>query len=112
MARILTDTLLSSKATTGAGSTFRPAGTERTFQCFGTTSSGAGSATVLVQISNDGTNFEDLGTFTLTLDTTVVAAGGSGFTSEKPWVYVRGYVSAISGTGAAITLIMSHLEVA
>lgn len=75
----------------------------RTFQASGTTSSGTGSVTVNVEVSNDLSNWIVLGTISLSLSTT---SATDGFTAEGPWTWVRGNVTAISGTGAAVTLNM------
>ena len=95
-------TLLSGATATGAGSTVEPETAARAFQASGLTSSGAGSATVLVQVSADGTNWMTLATITLTLTT---STSSDGLHSTTLWKYVRGNISAISGTGAAVTLI-------
>ena len=73
---------------------------KRTFQASGTTSSGSGAATILIEVSNDETNWLTLGTITLTLGTSSTT---DGFTSDAPWAFVRARVSAISGTDAAVT---------
>lgn len=74
------------------------------FHVFGSTSAGAGSATVKVEVSNDGTNYFQIKSFSLTLVTTV-----SSDAYELPitarYLYIRGNVTAISGTGAQVTLI-------
>jgi hypothetical protein len=64
---------------------------------------GAVSATVLVKASNDSVNFFTLATFTLSGAT----SDADGFVSDDSWRYLRGEVSAISGTGAAVTLTVS-----
>ena len=76
-----------------------------TFQMYGTTTAGAGSAVVTIQGSNiDNTNaFITLGTITLTLGTTLVA---DGLTTTAPWKYVRANVSTITGTGAVVQVLM------
>lgn len=74
---------------------------KRVFQAVGTTTAGAGAATVLVQGSLDDTNWLTLGTISLTLGTT---ATSDGFATDAPWTYIRGNCSAISGTGATVTL--------
>ena len=76
-----------------------------TFQAYGTTTAGSGSVTVLIQGSNttDTNSFITLGTITLTLGTTLTS---DGFVSNAPWKYVRANVSAISGTGANVTVLM------
>lgn len=65
---------------------------------------GAVTATVLVQVSNtpDTDSFFTLATITLSGTT----SAADGFVSDESWQYVRGKVTAISGTGAAVTLTM------
>lgn len=91
------------KATaTGAGASFNMPDAKTTFQASGATSAGAGSATVVVQVSNDGgDNWITAGTITLTLATT---ESSDGFALDAPWDLVRGNVTAISGTGAYVSL--------
>lgn len=73
----------------------------KTFQADGTTSAGAGAATILVQGSLDNVNFDTIGTITLTLATTT---SSDSFTSNDRYKYHRGNVSAISGTNASVNL--------
>ena len=95
--------LLSGVTSTGAGVAAGPA--ETGFTTFQATVSGTGavSATVIVQVSNDGTNWLDLATFTLSGTT----SASDGFAAEAPWKWFRGNVTAISGTGAAVDLIVA-----
>lgn len=97
--------ILSAATGTGAGSGFKPRGPKRAFVCHGTTSAGAGAATIKIQYSQDGTNWDLLGTIDLTLATTVATGspGIAGFSSDAPWKLVRANVTAISGTGASVT---------
>lgn len=96
-------TLLSSVLVTGAGTSLGPvSGSERSYQA-SVTGSGTVTTTVLVQVSNDNVNWVTQGTITLTGTTTAT----DGYASMAQWEYVRGNVSAVSGTGAAVTLIMS-----
>ena len=76
-----------------------------TFQAYGTTTAGAGSAVVKIQGSNldDPNSYVDLGTITLTLGTTLTA---DGFATSAPWKYVRANVTSISGTGATVYVLM------
>ena len=69
----------------------------------GSASSGTGSTTVAVEVSNNNTDWLTHGTITLTLSTTKATAG---IEMDAPWAYVRGNVTAISGTGAAVSLFM------
>jgi len=75
----------------------------RTFQAVGATTAGSGSATIGIEVSNDATNWLTHDTITLTLSTTSATAG---IEMDAPWAYVRGNVTAISGTGAAVSLFM------
>jgi hypothetical protein len=98
--------LLKNKTATGAGTVFSVPSNKpnRTFHANGLTTSGAGSATIKVQVSNDDdATWVDLGTITLTLSTTV---SGDGLASSASWDHVRGNVTAISGTGASVSLYM------
>lgn len=63
---------------------------------------GAVTATIVFDVSNDGVNActTTLGTITLT-GTTV---NSDGFTTSAPWKYVRARVTAISGTGAVVNV--------
>lgn len=75
--------------------------TGRTYQA-SMTGSGAVSATVLVQVSNDNVNWMTLGTITLS----GTGSATDGFAADNSWLYTRGNVTAISGTSAAVTLCM------
>ena len=96
-------TLLDAVTTTATGEKQKPLVVNRTFQLIGNTSAGVGAASVKVQVSNDGTNWVDLATLSLTLGTTVTSDSTS---SAAPWLYVRGKVDSISGTGANVSLFM------
>ena len=91
----------------GDGGTVQPIMNKRTFQAVGTTSSGAGTATVKIWVSNDNVGFLLLGTITLVLATTVTAGlNADGFASDAPWKYVYAELDAVTGTGAAVTCTM------
>ncbi len=97
-------TLLSAHTTATAGTAKWLYGKKHTFQAKGTTSSGSGAATIIVEVSNADTPTEadwiTMGTITLTLGTTSTS---DGFNKDAPWKWVRARVSAISGTGAAVS---------
>lgn len=95
--------LIMSATATVTGETAQGFARGMTFQASGVTSSGSGSATVNINVSNDGQTWMVLGTITLTLGTT---ATGNGFAADAPWAYVRACITAISGTGAAVTVTM------
>lgn len=95
--------LLDAVTATGARASHPSRGSHRTFQAVGNTTGGVGSATIKVQVSNDDVNFIDLATITLTLGTVETT---DGLASEAAWRHVRGNVTALSGTGANVTLWM------
>jgi hypothetical protein len=94
-------TLLSAVTATGSGNGQSMASANKTFQATGTTSAGSGAATIDVQGSLDGTNWDTIGTITLTLGTS--STSGS-FTSEDRYQAIRGNVTALSGTSATVYL--------
>lgn len=92
------------------GENVQPAHDVRTFQCYGVTSAGAGSATVKVWGSNIASpvNSTDvdwvlLGTMTLTLST---ARSSDYLSSDATWRWVRAELDAVSGTGATVQCAM------
>lgn len=100
--------IFTARTTTGASRAFvmtdgGSATPVRTFHCNGTTSSGSGAASVDIEVSNNATDWKWLGTISLTLGTTSTS---DAFPAEGAWQFVRGKVTAISGTGASINLIM------
>lgn len=76
-----------------------------TFQAW-VTGTGAVTATVVVDCTNDDTLVNwcstPLGTITLSGTTT----SSDGFTTTAPWKYTRARVTAISGTGATVVCLM------
>ena len=93
-----TTTLLNGVTTTGAGSgNGGPCGSN-SYQAT-VTGTGAVSATVAVEVSNDGQNWLNIGTITLS----GTDSGSDGFAVGFGCKYnfSRGNVTAISGTGAA-----------
>lgn len=74
----------------------------KTFQAVGTTTAGAGAATVIIEVTNDLTwPWITLGTITLVLGT---VATSDGLAMLAGWKYVRARLSAISGTGAVVSV--------
>lgn len=65
---------------------------------------GAVTATIVLDVSNDNTYWVATPLGTITLSGTTNATDG--FTTEAPWKYVRARVTAISGTGATVTVYM------
>jgi hypothetical protein len=102
--------LLNAATATGAGTAWNPRDTsavatytQHSFQAVGATTASTGAATVLIQVSNDGVNFITMGTINLTLGT---AQTSDGFAAANTWEYYRANVSAISGTGATVSVYM------
>lgn len=60
---------------------------------------GAVSATVVIEVSNDGAKWIQMATIGLSGTT----EASDGFGSAVAWPYTRARVSAISGTGATVT---------
>lgn len=102
---LASNTLLNAVTVTGAGPVrylaSSPGDANRTYQAT-VTGSGTVSATVVIQASDDGVGWVTLGTITLS----GTSPQTDGFASTAPWIEVRGDVTAISGTGAAVTLTM------
>lgn len=101
--RIEISTLLvaATATATGVAHKFAAARPKRTFQAV-VSGTGAVTATVLIEVSNDDTNFLTLGTITLSGTTSAT----DGFASDAPWINVRAKLTAISGTSAAVTVTM------
>ena len=102
--------LLSNATTTATSEAWHPRDTSslatyffHSFQAVGKTSASTGATTVLIEVSNDGTNYITLGTITLTLGTTTTS---DGFACSNTWEYYRAKISAISGTGATVSVYM------
>lgn len=93
--------LVTNQTTTGTGSIAGPATAGRkTFQ--GTvTGSGSVSATIAINVSNDKVDWITLGTITLS----GTNAATDGFATEASWGYYQANVSALSGTGASVTVV-------
>jgi hypothetical protein len=98
-------TLLDGVLVIGAGTASSMYGGRCTFQGIANGSSGAFSAVITVEVSNDNANWELLGT--MTLAGTATTADSTGLSSDAPWAFVRGNVTSISGTGATATLLMA-----
>jgi hypothetical protein len=82
---------------------------KNSFFAYGTTSAGAGAATILIEVSDkdspsNATNVDWViaGTITLVLGTTQT---NDGFVTDAAWRWVRARVSAISGTDGTVTVL-------
>lgn len=101
--QISTVTILSAATATGAGSTHEPWGEERVIQAHGTTSAGAGAASINIEGSQTGSHWKTIGNIALTLGTT---STNDGFATDAAWRYLRANVASISGTDATVTVIL------
>lgn len=88
---------------TGAGSAHYKDSPYSTFQAT-VTGTGAVTATVAIQCSNDGTNWCSTALGTITLSGTT--SSSDGITTIAPWKFIRANVTAISGTGATVVCLM------
>ena len=96
-------TLLNAATALVTGAGVNPASANRAFQAT-VVGTGAVGATVIIEGSNDGANYLALGT--ITLSGTNLASDG--FLSNANWANVRARLTAISGTGAAVTVMMGE----
>jgi hypothetical protein len=96
--------LLDQVTGTGAGTPASPYQEKHSVHAFGQTSAGAGSATIKIEgtnIHNPGSDdWNELAEIVLTLATT---RSSLGMAIDAPWRMIRARVSAISGTGAAVS---------
>ncbi len=96
--------ILNAVTTTATSESYNVTGAvARTYQVVASTTAGAGTATVEIQVSNDGTNWLLLGTIPLTLSTT---PSTDGLAANAPWAFTRAKVTALTGTGANVTVIL------
>ncbi len=93
--------ICSAATATGAQAAIRRSAPNSCFQAV-LTGTGAISATVFLEVSLNGTNWISPGLATITLNGTTTVTDG--FATTAPWTYVRINISAISGTGAALTV--------
>lgn len=83
-------------------------GVKRTMQATGQTTAGAGAATIVVGVSNDGVNFITAATIVLVLAASPAVAT-DGFALDAAWRFIRADLTAISGTGAAVSVFLGGL---
>lgn len=75
-----------------------------TVHAWGSTSSGTGAATIVVEVSNSLlAPWLTVDTIALTLGTAPVAGG---FAVSGAWAFVQARVASISGTGAAVSAVL------
>jgi hypothetical protein len=100
--------IMDGKTSTGTGVTVTVSPLARTFDA-SVTGTGAVTATVIIQVCNHGCD-DDLGWIDSTTSPHIALSGtttaSDGFRMDAKWAYVRAKVTAISGTGAAVTVTM------
>lgn len=100
----LQESLLTAATAVSAGASLDIRGKAKlAIQAIGSTSAGSGAATILAQVSNNGVNWLTAGTITLALTTGGVT---DGLVIDAPWSYIRANVTAISGTGASVSVLL------
>lgn len=95
--------ILNEVTVSGTGETHIPWSEKLSFQATGQTTAGAGAVTVDIEASLDGVNFETIITISLTLSTTTTSDSQ---VIDAAWKHLRANVTAISGTGAAVSVWM------
>jgi hypothetical protein len=93
--------ILTAATAPAIGAAIYPKSADRVFQAT-VTGTGSVGATVIIEGSANDTDYLPLGT--ITLSGTGSATGG--FPSAAKWLSVRAHLTTISGTGAAITVVM------
>lgn len=99
-------TLIENRTTTGSGPTVEVDGAVFTVHAMSDTTSGSGSAVVVIEGSSlpspsRDSDWKELGTITLTPTTT---GDSDGFPVVVPWDKVRARVTTLSGTGARLNV--------
>lgn len=99
---IVRDVLVGATTVQSGPSTFKTA-PKSTFQAV-VQGTGALTATVIIDASNDGDNWiaTPLGTITLSGNDVV----NDGFTTDAPWKFVRARVTVLTGTNATVNVKM------
>ena len=98
--RVSKGNVVKDQTTVGASGSFGPAGAgQKTFQAT-LTGTGAVTASVSIQVSNDQIEWLDLASMSLSGTTSV----SDGFATEAPWAYYRSNLTAISGTNDTLNV--------
>jgi hypothetical protein len=103
--------ILTDATTTTRGKKYQLHGSKHSFMGYGTTTAGAGAATIIIEVSNvdapaasTDVDWKTAGTITLTLGTTQT---NDAFTIDAPYKWCRAQVTAISGTNASVNVAKS-----
>jgi hypothetical protein len=97
--------LLGAVTTTGASAAFDNPSGDKTYQAYGSTGTSTGTATVLIQGSNNAANWDTLGTISLALTTTTVSGG---LTTTDRYAFSRVNVTTLAGTTPTLTVTRSY----
>lgn len=104
---IVNHVLLDNVSTTGAGSkvpVVKKGDSSATFQATVNGTSGTVTATIDIEVSNNETDWIVMGT--ISLSATAPTADSDGFASNASWSFARAKLTAITGTGAVVTVLM------
>jgi hypothetical protein len=96
--------MLSAASATGNSSAFDNPSGDKTYQAAGSVGTTTGTATVLIQGSNDAANWVTLGTISLALTTTTVSGG---LTTTDRYAYSRASAT-LAGTTPTLTVTRSY----
>lgn len=98
-------TLLDGVTSTGAGSAFVLGNAQAAFQA-SVVGTGAQTATVNIEVSNEPRGSSQLWVVMGTITLSGTTSATDGFVCDAPWRFVRGNLTAVSGTGATVTVRM------
>jgi hypothetical protein len=96
--------LLTNASATGASAAFENPQANKTYQASGSVGTSTGTATVLIQGSNNAVSWDTLGTISLALTTTTVSGGLS--TTDR-YAYSRASAT-LAGTTPTLTVTRSY----
>lgn len=100
--------LLSGATATGAGAAFSsPQGLDKTYQAYGGTEAGTGTAAISIEGSNDGTHWDTVVTTTLSL-TSATLSVSAGMTATDRYAFTRANITALSGSTPTVSVTRSY----
>lgn len=100
------ETVINAATAAVTGQAFQARPLNRAFQAF-VTGTGAVTATVSIEVSMDGLNWATRTTISISGTAGTNGASGVYVDTLSPFPYVRGSLTAITGTNAVCTLLMS-----
>ena len=95
--------ILTGSTTTETSESHALRGANMMFTADGSTSAGAGAASIVIEGHCGGEVWATIDTLSLTLGTAATVDFGS---TMLPWTYVRARVASISGTGASVNVFL------